>query len=350
MSDHFFLDSGLKFEEVNQCPVCGSEKKTLLYENLHDYICKEINSKYKFWLCLSCRSGYYSPRPTKDTVHLLYKNYATHEDINLREEYSSLKWPQKIRRKISNSYANRRYGTADEPAYQWGYLILEITPKYKNQIDFGFRFVPRPMGQRKLLDFGCGNGQFLKMAEKCGYVPYGMDFDEHAISKARKYFDKVYCGDIEEIDGGLEFDVITVSHVIEHLYNPNFYIEQFFKLLKPGGFLYMETPNLDSIGHGYFGESWRGLEPPRHIQVFNTESLADCLSRAGFRFVRVPAKNNPVDFICKSSNQIRFGCLGDRRNWVRRFFEKVFIAVQAKLLTGREEFTILIAYKPKPQI
>jgi hypothetical protein len=56
-------------------------------------------------------------------------------------------------------------------------------------------------------------------------------------------------------------------------------------LLKPGGYFWIDTPNIDSHGHSEFGSDWRGLEPPRHLQLLSWELLRTMLDEAGFRHV-----------------------------------------------------------------
>lgn len=55
-----------------------------------------------------------------------------------------------------------------------------------------------------------------------------------------------------------------------------------FDLLKPNGALWIATPNIDSFGHAYFGLNWRGIEPPRHLVIFNFKSLMLSLKKIGF--------------------------------------------------------------------
>lgn len=74
-----------------------------------------------------------------------------------------------------------------------------------------------------------------------------------------------------------------MSHVIEHLHNPKSALIQAYKLLKSSGELYIDTPNIDAKGHMEFRENWRGLEVPRHLVIFNWNSMINSLREAGFR-------------------------------------------------------------------
>ena len=104
----------INHELINKCPVCQSENRSLLYQDLKDYRCVENNANsYCFFLCLNCNNGYYNPRPTIDSIHLLYRGYGTHSAVEVRREFESLGWLGRVKRKIANGYTNSRYKTTD---------------------------------------------------------------------------------------------------------------------------------------------------------------------------------------------------------------------------------------------
>ena len=87
------------------------------------------------------------------------------------------------------------------------------------------------------------------------------------------------------------FDCVTMSHVLEHFHRPLEALEVALRLLRPGGQLYIDTPNVDSLGLERYGASWRGLEPPRHLVLFNWRSLQELLVSTGYR--RLVARPQP---------------------------------------------------------
>jgi SAM-dependent methyltransferase len=111
-----------------------------------------------------------------------------------------------------------------------------------------------------------------------------VDFDPNAVKVARSHGLDVRQGSVDVLDPTKErFDGITLSHVIEHVHDPLAVLRQCHALLKPGGWLWIETPNIDAQGHTRYGANWRGLEPPRHLVLFNHQSLSRALWEAGFK-------------------------------------------------------------------
>ena len=268
-------------EEVDKCPVCGSEEREVLYEGLRDRVFFCAPGEWTLHRCDGCGSAYLDPRPTPETIHLAYESYFTHEAAL---EFSSLSISEKFRRILANGYRNWRYGTQDKPASRLGILAAWMMPSARATIDAGMRHLSKPRPGQRLLDVGCGNGGFLLRARSAGWDVVGLDFDPKAVDTARKRGLDVYLGGIEIFEGKQnQFDVITLSHVIEHVHDPNCVLRNCFRLIKPGGYLWIETPILSAEGHKLYGQNWRGLEPPRHIVIFTSDSLRYALYNAGFK-------------------------------------------------------------------
>jgi 2-polyprenyl-3-methyl-5-hydroxy-6-metoxy-1,4-benzoquinol methylase len=126
-----------------------------------------------------------------------------------------------------------------------------------------------------LLDIGCGSGTFLHVARSHGFVPHGMDASARAVEIARKLYGlPVRQGEIgSKIWGDNQFDFITMFHILEHLPDPRRALRYAGGLLKPGGTLIIQVPNVSSIQARVFRSLWVGLDVPRHVINFTPNAL-----------------------------------------------------------------------------
>jgi SAM-dependent methyltransferase len=143
----------------------------------------------------------------------------------------------------------------------------------------------------RLLDIGCGNGDWLRDMARLGWIAEGLEPDEAAVAAARASGVRVTQGTLADPDLDAyagAFDAITLSHVIEHVHDPAEDLRRIFRLLRPGGLVWMATPNLEALGFRYFGRDWLGLDPPRHLVLFTRASLEHLVRRAGLEPLPAP--------------------------------------------------------------
>lgn len=222
----------------------------------------------------------------------------------------------------------------------------------KTRLDREYRHLPPlPLGGR-LLDVGCGNGSFMQVARGCGWDVVGIDPDPKAVAHALGQGLRVIQGDIEHFEGASEiFNVITLNHVIEHLHDPVAVLKACYRLLKPGGSLWLETPNVDSLGHRRYLKNWRGLETPRHLVLFNQKSLTKALADAGFSGGASRSRPNPLFQIIKSSEAIGHGLPIDQDielSIAQRWMLSKYRVVQAMAPSLREFLTVVAVKKAAP--
>lgn len=293
-------------EPLGECPVCGGKDRRLMHDRLSDRVFFCAVGEWRMYCCGSCGCGYLDPRPTIESIGLAYQRYITHEKI---PTFSSLSFPEKVRILLANGYRNHRYGTRDYPTSSYlGVLAAFLMPNGRAIIDAGMRHLPKTMKKGRLLDIGFGNGIFLKRAKQAGWETVGVDFDSKTIETARLMGLDVRLGGVESLDPSIEkFDVITLAHVIEHVHHPAAVLQACHSLLRDDGVLGIETPNVASIGHQLFNENWRGLEPPRHLVLFNLTSLCNTLRTAGFTKVEIQPYRPECEFIFRSSKAIMHG-------------------------------------------
>jgi SAM-dependent methyltransferase len=164
-----------------------------------------------------------------------------------------------------------------------------------------------------LLDVGCDTGGFLQAAaQEFGIVPVGVDAASRAVAAARQQGIETYLTLIENAPDHLrDFRIITVIDLIEHVTDPTGFLREIRTRLRPGGLVYLETPNIHSavyrIGHS-LGRliGWRPagilerLFPPQHAQYFTLASLAGLARTVGFEVVRIDTRVLPWSDIAAS--------------------------------------------------
>ncbi|MSR85701.1 class I SAM-dependent methyltransferase [Candidatus Uhrbacteria bacterium] len=335
-------------ERVLYCPVCSSENRHLLYTDLTDRIFYCAPGRWNLYECLKCGCGYLDPRPTQETIHLAYQRYYTHK-IQTRVDGNLLVGLHRIFRALTNGYRNWRFGTEFRPASKIGIFVLWIVSGTRQKVDREFHHVPRPSPGAQLLDVGFGNGYFLNLAQAAGWKVSGCDTDPVTVASASKNGIDVRLGGIASFSNMPEsFDMITLSHVIEHLHDPRDVSREIYRLLKPGGMVWMETPNIRSYGHLNFGRHWRGLEPPRHLVLFNWNALESMLEGCGFRDVKRLPLYDLYPSLAAKSNAIASGRdpYGKNLSKPRSRFMGFLLNVKTRLHPEKSEFITLIAHKP----
>ena len=272
-----------ELESVASCPACGSRGRELLHENLVDEVFGIAPGQWNLHRCTGCGSAYLDPRPSEASIGIAYEVYYTHAvERPPKAQGRSSPW-RRLTLALTNGYLNSRYGTRRQPATRLGVGLARLLRLRRQKRDAEFRWLPRPRPGWRLLDVGCGNGDFLLNARDAGWLATGVDADSKAVEVGRQRGLEVRLGGIELFAGQAGcFDAITLSHVLEHAHRPGPMIECAYRLLKPGGILFVDTPNIESHGARRWGSHWRGLETPRHLAIFSHRGLVTMLRAGGF--------------------------------------------------------------------
>jgi len=274
-------------ETVAACPVCGTQERSVLWQGLTDRVFGAAPGTWRLVRCAGCASGYLDPRPTPASIGRAYDVYYTHGAVEDAAPRVAL---HDVRQALANDHLRARWGYERTPVAFGGRQLARLLPLRGATADREIRHLPARPGGR-LLDVGCGTGAVVARMRALGWDAEGLDPDAEAIAVAERAGIKVTRGTLADLDDAAHaavFDAITLSHVIEHLHDPAGDLARIHRLLKPGGLLWIATPNLEALGHRRFGPDWVGLDPPRHLVLFTTESLADLLRRTGFEPAPTP--------------------------------------------------------------
>jgi 2-polyprenyl-3-methyl-5-hydroxy-6-metoxy-1,4-benzoquinol methylase len=295
-----------ELETVDRCPVCGADNRQALHHNLTDTVFFCSPGSWSLYRCQKCGDAYLNPRPTLASIAKAYQTYYTHAAIG--EEPLPKGRLGRFRRALKNGYLNARYGYNLAPALTWGRWIMVLFLPLRCSVDRAFRHLPLKKPGARLLDIGCGNGAFVREACTWGWNAEGMDPDPNAAAAGQKAGVRITTGALPQTDfPGASFDAITMSHSIEHLHDPVACLKEAHRILRPGGSIWIATPNLNSMGHHLFGKNWRGLEPPRHLVLFTAESLAEGLRLAGFEQIQMVRSNFNARWYFTSSYRLEKG-------------------------------------------
>jgi len=141
------------------------------------------------------------------------------------------------------------------------------------------------VGGGQLLDVGCGTGKDLLRLQEAGWKVTGVEISPYAAALARARLGcEVVTGHFDEAPlEGRRFDVVRVSHVLEHLPSPRKSLEKMHRLLGSGGLLWIEVPNAASVERRLFRGHWFQWDLPRHLYHFTPTTLVRLLRDTGFR-------------------------------------------------------------------
>jgi SAM-dependent methyltransferase len=271
-------------EVVTACPVCGGADREVLFAALRDRAFRVAPGNWTLKRCHECRSAYLDPRPNPQTIELAYRSYYTHGDAAPAPPVG------RLRQGLANDYRRARWGYAQGPIVPGGRVIPRVAPSRGALVDREVRHLPAlPAG--RLLDVGCGSGAFLAQMAALGWRTEGVDPDPAAVAEAREAGVTATQGTLADLDPAeykSAFDAITLSHVIEHMHDPAGDMRRANLLLRPGGLLWIATPNLEALGLRRFGRDWLGLDPPRHLVLFTRDSLERLLRGAGLEPLPAP--------------------------------------------------------------
>lgn len=144
-----------------------------------------------------------------------------------------------------------------------------------------------PKGAR-LLEIGCGAGNFLLQATKRGYDVTGVEYSPYACARARQTLGgvgRVLQGEIEVVAAEVAaFDIVVLCDVIEHVRQPADFLRKVLAALRPGGLLLVVTPSTASWSARVMGRRWMELKP-EHLFYFSPATLTRQLTQSGFQDV-----------------------------------------------------------------
>ncbi len=243
--------------ETTSCPVCRGQKSTEFLD-APDRFASNLTASLSILRCESCSMVYLNPRPTEEES----KQYYQHE------EYLPFSSTQQGKSVTGLAYR----------------LVRRINLRWKRRLIEHYWRKGKAKGAGRLLDVGCGTGEFLEAVRRGGWQVEGVERDENASAWARESLGiPVETGSVDTLQttSGL-FDVITLWHVLEHLYDPGAAVRKIRDLLANDGYVLIALPNVGGLDSRVYGANWIALDTPRHVNHFSPTTLTRLLTEAGF--------------------------------------------------------------------
>jgi 2-polyprenyl-3-methyl-5-hydroxy-6-metoxy-1,4-benzoquinol methylase len=232
---------------LRDCPACNSDQK------------QSVGKKNGFELvtCSSCSSLYTTFTPWY-TSEMYYQNYY---DGNNSEQ------PSFVAKRLLE-------------------IVAEFLPYKKTN---------------QMLDLGCGAGGFMHAARASGWNVKGIDVSEPTVQHLREQGFEVFHGELSQLPTESEqFDVITAAELVEHLTDPAALLREAYRLLRPGGVIWLTTPNGRGLSQRLLRIDWSVICPPEHMQLFSIVGLQSLLRATGFREMRTKSSGtNPFEILHK---------------------------------------------------
>ena len=275
------------------CARCGSDF-TQAVPGVPDFS-GHVPGRFDFARCEPCDAWWLlDPRTDSSHSELVPESYPTHAaprtlldsasqgtgSVRAALKWSVVRhaWGYERAREHGSSAASVREHLIDA----MGASIARI-PSVRRRVGLNNLFLlSGPPG--RLLDVGCGNGEYLLTMKTLGWRGEGLEPDVVAARVARQHGVDVRAESVERAVLEDDFyDAATASHCLEHVSDPWAMLARLSRAVRRGGRIIVAVPNPGGAAARRFGSLWRAWDPPRHLVLLGARGLADAATQAGLR-------------------------------------------------------------------
>lgn len=254
-------------EKVNECPICGSSSSSIALTAIDHTV---SNDPFSIRSCASCGFHFTSPRPAQDIIG---KYYISDEYISHAAAATTLK--------------DRIYHYVRRRAIQGKHKLIQ---KYHKS--------------GKVLDVGCGTGDFLAHLKRQGYSVQGVEVSNQARSLAEAKGLPV-ADQLKHIPAEAQFQVITLWHVLEHIAEPQRTLAQLSERCTEDALLVIAVPDRSSWDCKHYGPQWAAWDVPRHLSHFRRKDMQRLLENSGFELLQTRSMWFDAAYVSMLSEQYR---------------------------------------------
>ena len=245
------------------CPVCNSSE-IKLFLKMKDFAYSK---------CLKCSLVYQNPQPSMEIITAIYDrsyfDYEIQNQINFAE-------------------------------------LAKLGLK-----DINFDKITKDFETKKILDIGCATGLLLKYFKDNGWDTTGIEICKESAEYGIKNYDlNIIQKPIEEAKlSDNSFDIVHLAHLIEHTPDPDIVIKETYRVLKPGGYLILTTPNISGLAFKIFRKKWRSAIF-QHLFLFSKKTMKKLLVKNNYKIEKIiswgsflPIDINPPKFLKKIADR-----------------------------------------------
>lgn len=288
--------SDLKYDlEIVPCALCGSGYHEVFFSQAKE-LYNGFNEYFDVVRCRECGFVFTNPRPTAETISCFYPDSAQYYQPKSIRVTAGIWSRKKWKKALQQSVLDRRFG------YELRRLppLADFIPGLLWRKKLRLAHVPRFLPDGRLLDIGCAWGGYLWRMQELGWQVYGIELNATAARYAREDLGlaNVRSGSFAELDfPDGTFDVVHMSMVLEHLYDPAEALRRINKLLRSDGQFILSVPDISGFEAKLFKDKCYTLQVPQHLSHFSPETVTRFLRQAGFAVEEILHQRARKDFL-----------------------------------------------------
>lgn len=273
----------------------------------------------------------------RDTYMKVKDFFLSNEDFELRRNptFGFLEtYPQPLEN-LNEYYQSEEYIShtdSEKGLFAKVYQLIKVF-----NIRYKFSLLNLPKKSQRILDYGCGTGDFLKFAQNQKHVVLGVEPNEQArlLAQFKLGEEKVTNEKLDELES--QFDVITLWHVLEHIPDLENFVSHLNSKIKDDGKIFIAVPNYLSFDAKFYKKFWAAYDVPRHLWHFDPKSIQTLFESFGMKIEKTYPLWFDSFYICLLSEKYKNSKFG--------FIRAAIIAILSNVIGTISGNTSSIVYQ-----